>query len=114
MARSTGWRTSTASPALTAAVRLLARIAGRTSKAGLIGMTKSLAREYAPFNILINNIAPDIPFRDVMLGTLPFVGIMIIAVALMVVGIATVGAITASVATWMIAQVERERGDDHA
>ena len=38
----------------------------------------------------------------------------LIAVALMVVGIATVGAVTAAVATWMIAQVERERGDDHA
>jgi C4-dicarboxylate transporter DctM subunit len=31
---------------------------------------------------VIGNIAPDIPFRDVMWGTLPFVGIMIIAVAL--------------------------------
>ncbi len=35
-----------------------------------------------------------------------------IAVALMVVGIATVGAITAAVATWMIAQVQRERDDE--
>ncbi len=35
-----------------------------------------------------------------------------IAVALMVVGIATVGAVTASVATWMIAQVQRERDAD--
>ena len=35
-----------------------------------------------------------------------------IAVALMVVGIATVGAITASVATWMIAQVQRERDEE--
>ena len=31
---------------------------------------------------VINNIAPDIPFRDVMWGTLPFVGLMIMAVAL--------------------------------
>ena len=36
-----------------------------------------------------------------------------IAVALMVVGIATVGAVTAAVATWMIAQVQRERDEDH-
>jgi C4-dicarboxylate transporter DctM subunit len=31
---------------------------------------------------VIGNIAPDIPFRDVMWGTLPFVAIMMIAVAL--------------------------------
>jgi voltage-gated potassium channel len=35
-----------------------------------------------------------------------------IAVALMVVGIATVGAVTASVATWMIGQVQRERDEE--
>lgn len=35
-----------------------------------------------------------------------------IAVALMVVGIATVGAITASVAAWMVAQVSREHSGD--
>ena len=32
-----------------------------------------------------------------------------IAAALMVVGISVVGAVTASVATWMISQVEQER-----
>jgi voltage-gated potassium channel len=32
-----------------------------------------------------------------------------IAVALMVVGIAVVGAVTASVATWMVSQVRQER-----
>lgn len=31
---------------------------------------------------VIKNIAPDIPFRDVLLGTLPFVAIMIVAVVL--------------------------------
>ena len=31
---------------------------------------------------VIKNIAPDIPFRDVLWGTLPFVGIMIVAVVL--------------------------------
>jgi len=31
---------------------------------------------------VIKNIAPDIPFRDVLWGTLPFVAIMVVAVAL--------------------------------
>jgi voltage-gated potassium channel len=33
----------------------------------------------------------------------------VVAVALMVVGIGIVGAVTASVATWMVSQVQRER-----
>jgi TRAP-type C4-dicarboxylate transport system permease large subunit len=40
---------------------------------------------------VINNIAPDIPLRDVMWGVLPFVGLMILGVVILcfVPGIAT-------------------------
>ena len=38
----------------------------------------------------------------------------LVAVALMIVGIAMVGAVTASVAAWMIGQVERERSREVA
>ena len=36
----------------------------------------------------------------------------VIAVLLMVVGIATLGAVTASIAAWMVSQVQRETGDE--
>ena len=32
---------------------------------------------------VINNIAPDIPLRDVMWGVLPFVGLMILGVVIL-------------------------------
>jgi len=40
---------------------------------------------------VIKNIAPDIPLRDVVLGVLPFVGLMLIAIVLICIvpGIAT-------------------------
>ena len=40
---------------------------------------------------VIKNIAPDIPLKDVILGVLPFVGLMFVAILLMCVlpGIAT-------------------------
>jgi len=45
-----------------------------------------------PMDDLIRNVAPDIPLRDVVLGVLPFVGLMALAVLVL--------CLAPSIATW--------------